>query len=363
MNAFRDTIPLAQTLENLKTGQYRPKHPFTLGDAQTIPGNMLSLDVDTVRVDWEALASEPSDRMYIDLAGKQVVRLQELMILELFNNINNKHWQRPIHFATTITPSLYMNLLETNFSLNGLTYQVVPGTPLNSGVNIEAAYDNMVNKFRWGGLEENPDIYLDETSRRMLSTYRLYFTHLVDALIGAGEKEKALAALDKVTSMIPPSAVAYGTDGLVFARAYYRLGEKEKAEALIADISDRVNRNLDWFARLNPVQLSNTYFDVMSNNINPMLLITSIYQQYDKGKYKILVDDLLQRAQTFYTQGAPYFGDALLKEITDGSVRGYYSTSADDTLHRATEEETMQKALNMMQQFSPRLLEQYQSTQ
>ena len=364
VNAFRDTIPLAQTLENLKTGQYRPQHPFTLGDAQVIPGNVLSLDVDTAKVDWKALAAEPSDRMYIDLAGKQAVRLQELMMLELFNNINDDHWQRPIHFATTISPSLYLNLQDSSFSLNGLTYRVVPGAPLYNRVNIEATYDTMVNKFRWGGLEENPDIYLDETCRGMLANYRLNFTLLVDALISAGENGKALAALDKITSMIPSSTMAYGsTDGVAFARAYYRLGETGKAEALIADISDRVNRNLDWFVRLNHTQLSNALSDVLYKNINPMLLIKSIYQQYDKEKYRILVDDLLQRAQTFYTLGVPYVGDTLLKEITDGSVRGYYSSSSDDTLHRTTEEEMMQKAFNMMQQFSPRLLEQYQSAQ
>ena len=127
-------------------------------------------------------------------------------------------------------------LAEHQLSLNGLSYQVVPGTPLNNGVNIEAAYDNMVNKFRWGGLEEDPDIYFDETSRRMLSTFRLYFTQLVDALVNAGENEKALTALDKVTGMIPDSAVSFGTDGLLFARAYYQLGETEKADALIETI-------------------------------------------------------------------------------------------------------------------------------
>ncbi len=75
----------------------------------------------------------------------------------------------------------------------------------------------------------------------------------------------------------------------------------------------------------------------------------------------MMVDDMLQRAQTFYTLGVPYIGDTILKEITDGSVRGFYSTPAEDTLTRSTEEEIMQKALGMMQQFSPRLLEQYQS--
>ncbi|SEA28474.1 Protein of unknown function [Porphyromonadaceae bacterium KH3R12] len=363
VTAFKDTLSLSQIMENLRTGQNtRPANPFNTGDMPIIPGNVLALDVDTARVDWKSLAAKPSHKMYIDMTDKSAVYFNEQMILEMLDNINAGGWERPIHFATTITPSLYMNLQNRSFSLNGLTYQVVPGTPLYNGVNIEAAYDNMVNKFRWGGLEKNPDIYLDETSRRMLSTYRLYFTQLVDALISAGEKEKALTALDKVTTMIPSSAVAYGTDGLLFARAYYRLGEKEKAEALINDISDRVNRNLDWFVRLNPVQLSNSLSDLIYNNINPMMLISSIYQQHNKEKYRILVDDLLQRAQTFYKLGVPYAGDTLLKEITDGSVRGYYSTAADDTVHRAAEEETMQKALNMMQQFSPRLLEQYQQS-
>lgn len=93
-----------------------------------------------------------------------------------------------------------------------------------------------------------------------------------------------------------------------------------------------------------------------------MLLINSIYQQYDAEKYQLLTDDLLQRAQFFYMQGLSYVGDIILKEITDGSVRGYYATPLEDTLTRATAEETMQKALNMMQQFSPRLLEQYKTT-
>src|SRR5690606_25357739 len=116
---------------------------------------------------------------------------------------NDDNWERPIHFATTITPSLYMDLQDTNFALNGLTYQVVPGTPLYDGVNLDVAYETMVNKFRWGGLENNSDIYMDETSRRMLSTYRLYFSQLIEALIKAGKKEMAINALDKVTSMIP----------------------------------------------------------------------------------------------------------------------------------------------------------------
>jgi len=47
----------------------------------------------------------------------------------MISNINDEYWQRPMHFATTITPSLYMNLQNRNFSLNGLSYQVIPRNP------------------------------------------------------------------------------------------------------------------------------------------------------------------------------------------------------------------------------------------
>ncbi|MDD4459068.1 MAG: DUF2723 domain-containing protein [Proteiniphilum sp.] len=360
--AFKDTLSLKETMERLRTGQNsKIKNPFSTGNTQIIPGKVLTLQTDTAKVDWKSLHASPAGRMQINLGDKSALYRQELMILDMLTNINDEHWKRPIHFATTITPSLFMNLQDSNFSLNGLTYQVVPGIPLSKGVNTAATYDNMMNKFRFGGLEEDPDIYLDETNRRMISTFRLYFTQLVNALLEEGENEKALAAIDKANRVMPSSAVPYGTDGLLFARAYYRLGEVEKAEAIIDEIRGRLNSNLDWFSRLKPLQISNTLSDIIYNNINPSLLIASIYQQYDREKYRLMAEDLLLRAQFFYTQGVSYVGDVILREITDNSVRGFYSVPEGDTITRSVEEEMMQKALNMMQQYNPRLLEQYSS--
>lgn len=363
INAFKDTIPLAQTLENLKTGQYKPQQPFNTGETQVIPGNVLYLDVDSSQVYWKAMNARPTDKIYINLSGKSAVYRIELMIMEMLNNINKDNWKRSVHFATTVDPNLYMNLKDTNFSLNGLTYQVVPGAPLSNAVNTDVAYDNMMNKFRWGGLEENPDIYLDETSRRMISTFRLYFTHLINALLEEGKNDKALAALDKCTTMMPASAVPYTNDGILLAKAYYRLGETEKAEALISEITGRINRNLDWFDRLKPIQINNSLMDIIYNNINPLLLIASVYQQYDNEKYEVSVDDLLHRAQFYYMNGVAYVGDTIMKELADNSIRGYYLSPEEDTLKRAMEEQTIQKTMQMMQQFSPRLLEQYGNPQ
>ena len=357
VNAFQDSVSLKTLMENLRTGQYKPANPFSTGNTQIIPSNRLYLNVDTANIDWNSFNSKPSDRMFINLGEKSAVYRQEMMILDLLTNLNDDNWNRPIYYATTVDRNLYMNLQNSNFSLTGLAYQIVPGTPLSGGVNTEKAYDNLMNNFRWGGLEENPDIYLDETGRRMISTFRLYFNQLIEALMEEGKNEKAVAALDKVTTVMPGSAVAYGNDGVMFARAYYRLGETEKAQALMNEIENRLQANLAWYDRLTPRQMGNTMIDIYYN-VNSLLLITSVYQEFDKGKYQTYTDDLLQRAQTYYMQGAGYVGDVILKEVTDGSIRGFYRFESDTT-RQNSEEEIMQKTLKLMQQFSPRLLEQY----
>ena len=357
-NEFKDNVSLKYVMENLRTGKYLPANPFNTDNVQIIPSNKLYLDVDTSKVDWKSLHSSPSDKMYIDLGDKSRVYRQELMIMDLLSNINDDNWKRPIYFATTVDRNLYLNLQNTNnFSLTGLAYQVVPGTPLSGGVNTEKAYDNLMNKFRWGGLEENPNLYLDETSRRMITTFRLYFNQLIEALINEGNNDKALAALDKATTVMPASAVEYGTDGIMFARAYYHIGANEKGEKLITEIEDRVKSNLDWYDRLSPKQLSSTLIDVFYN-IQSLLTITSVYQDFDLDKYQSNSEELLERAQAYYMIGATQLGDEIVKEIANSSVRVFYRNSTDSIM-KGNADSQLQQTLHMMQQFSPKLFEQY----
>ncbi len=359
MNAFRDSISLKYTMEQLRTGNYKPKNPFSTGDTQIIPSNRLYLDTDTAKINWGSMNSAPADKMYLNLGNQSAVYLQSLMLMDILTNTNDDNWRRPLYFATTVSPDLYMNLQDTNFSLTGLAYQIIPGKPLSDGVNTDKAYDNMMNGFRWGGLEKNPDIYLDETGRRMITTFRLYFNRLIAALLDEGKNDKALAALDKCTAMMPGKAVPYGNDGILFARGYYRLGETEKASALMREMEIRLQANLAWFDRLSPRQAANAMLDIYSN-INQLLLIASVYQEYDTEKYQIHTDDLIQRAQNYYTQGLGYIGDMILKEVTNNSIRGYfYSENQEDTTQKGINEAIMQKTMRMMQQFSPKLFEQY----
>ena len=154
----------------------------------------------------------------------------------------------------------------------------------------------------------------------------------------------------------------FGYESIPLANAYLDLGETEKGEAIIQEIENRIYLNLDWYDRLSPRQMANSSSDILNYNLGVLVRLTMLYQNYNLVKYAEHVDDLLSRSQFYYTQGLGSMANSVLKEITDGSIRGYY-TADNDTTRQAVEEQAMQKSLQLMQKFSPELLEHYNNAQ
>jgi tetratricopeptide (TPR) repeat protein len=155
------------------------------------------------------------------------------MVLDL---IAHTDWKRPIYFAVTTGNEAYVGL-DKYFQLEGLAYRFVPIKQTESEqaqggrVNTEKMYDNIMNKFLWGGMDK-PGVNLDETSTRMAGNLRMQMSILAQALINEGKKTKAKAVLDKCLTVMPEENIPY--DGTIFTicAAYYQIGENEKANAL-----------------------------------------------------------------------------------------------------------------------------------
>ncbi len=122
-------------------------------------------------------------KMEIGFGGKNYLGKHEIFILDL---LANNHWERPMYFATTVGKESFTGMNDY-LQLEGMAYRVVPikKDPFlaNERVNTDKMYDNMLHKFKWGGIAENPNIYLEENNLRMTQTHRYMFLRLVDALI------------------------------------------------------------------------------------------------------------------------------------------------------------------------------------
>ena len=118
--------------------------------------------------------------------------------LDIISNVIANGWNRPIYFAMTVPESYYLGLMPFMAS-TGMAYELQPVYNEFNGsdyaVDVDKAYKNITEKFRWGGIDKStPDnpVYLDETVRRMVTTTRSTMVDLAYELLIEGLQSKAL---------------------------------------------------------------------------------------------------------------------------------------------------------------------------
>ena len=211
---------------------------------------IITIDKEAVRRSGMMIAGDSiPDVMHISLKGKRAVYKSEMMIYEMLCRTN---WERPLYVACTVGSDNYGSL-GNNFVREGLVDRITPFKTKDTGMTMdtERMYDNMMNKFRFGGLD-NPDIYLDETVLRMCYTHRRLFATLAMQLMREGKKDKALNVVRYAKEVIPAETVHhnYMSGSLDLARVWLMQDEKQEAESIAMDIATNACEYLDWYAGL-----------------------------------------------------------------------------------------------------------------
>ncbi len=276
-------IEVGAALDYVKSADPRHKQipgMSSIGNISIIPAQKLYYDIDPQAVIKGGILPADSahliaPQMLLDFSNKQVLGKQELMVLEMLKEAN---WQRPIYYAVTVGRDQQMGLENKYFRLEGLTNRIVPFdvNTTNQQVQTDIMFDNMVNKFVWGGVD-NPKVYLDENVLRMTKTYRFMFSRLVEALIFEGKNDKALQALDYCQKVIPNNTVRYDYSCIQLADCYRKIGENEKAIEIYEMVLDYYMTSMNWYFRLNNNQFRSMYSSIREE-LGFIQYILSIYQ-------------------------------------------------------------------------------------
>ena len=180
---------------------------------------------------------------------KRALYKSELMMLEMLAEAN---WERPIYIAVSVGQENQLGM-DNYFIQEGLTYRFTPFDTNKTGVKIdsEKMYDNLMNKFKFGGIDK-PGIYIDENAMRMCYSHRRIFSQLIGQLLAEGKNDKARAALEYAEKMIPAENVPYDwqNGSLQMAEAWYKLGETEKGDHIIQALADKAVEYMTWYMSL-----------------------------------------------------------------------------------------------------------------
>jgi tetratricopeptide (TPR) repeat protein len=214
-----------------------------------------------------------------------------MMILEM---LNNTQWKRPIYYATSTPPDMQLGLTDKYFRQEGLAYRIVPFDvrEANQEVQTDILYDNLMHKFVWGGVE-NPKIYLDDNTSRMIRAGRQLFVRLASALIMEGKKEKALEVLNHCQQVIPAASVRYIYDGLSIANCYHEAGADDKAIEVYEQSLDYYMKALNWYYRLNDHHFKSIYVDYR-RSLETVRMILSFYQQQKPELLEKYMEDYMR---------------------------------------------------------------------
>ena len=229
----------------------------------------------------------------------------ELFMLDL---LSNYQWDRPLH-VLNMGGDLKVGIKDY-LLFDGFSYRFTPirNTPSSTDAGIVDAlelYDKMKNVFKWDALKR-PDYYVDYqnlyTFLGVLSQRQLFVT-AANALIDAGENEKALEMLDMCQERFPDTnfplesiPVGFsGNDYMVaqMVEAYYHLGAAEKARELGVKMCDELQKTATFYLEWG--DLGSAEFETAGR---VLLYIADVMKQYgDKELSGSIIDrfeDLLR---------------------------------------------------------------------
>ena len=281
-------------------------------ETHVIPTDTLyiTIDKEAVRRSGMMMASDTiPDRMVISLAGKRAIYKNDMMMLEMLAQCN---WERPLYVATTVGSDNYMNLGD-NFVQEGLAYRITPfntKAPGAKNFDTEKVYNNVMNRFKWGGLDK-PGLYIDETVMRMCYTHRHLLAQLAMQLIAEGQNAKAEKVLRKAEKVLPEYNVPYTflSGAADMARAYALIGKKADAARILNKVWADAKSYADYY-----LQLTGSRFMMSQNDVLRQLYIMQNIADITQACDHSLADQRLKTVNALYAVyqakgGAPYDGE------------------------------------------------------
>ena len=236
-------------LEYLQTDWYIDQMKRPAYNSPALPISMSHDDYKEGRLEYVPVNTDSLTigHTIISLKGKQGLYKNELMVLEMLSQAN---WQRPIYTSVNSGPS-NLPFLRDHLVLEGLAYRVSP-TATDQQVDVERLYENIMHRFRYGGLNTK-GIYVDEDVKRMANTHQLIMGVLIDSLLQQGDVNRALSVCHKWQQELPNENVPYTESALFMARCYYQAHQPQPGDEIVRNL---LRRSAEWLFWIETIKSS-----------------------------------------------------------------------------------------------------------
>ncbi len=219
-----------------------------------------------------------------------------LMLLDFMASNN---WERPVYFTSYSDMSKVMGI-DKYLHMEGLSYRFMPVLAEDyykgvGGVYREGSYDLLVNKAKWGSLNED-GVVPDRESVRNTSYAQQAYSRTAMSLVNHGEYDSAIIVLDKYQEFFPNDKFPFDVRLYQFPELYYASGANEKGDAFVKTFVDNYRQKAEYYGSLKP-KFRDYYEEDLGEAfsiINEMVKVTEKYNREELNlEITTLLDDLL----------------------------------------------------------------------
>jgi Protein of unknown function (DUF2723) len=301
----KDPVDISTVIEWIKSDNKATKVQISETESiDNIPSRTIRIPVDAAKVIASG-AVKPSDAdkivPYIDIKLKGSAILKSSMIV--LDILAHNDWKRPIYFVTGYHEDAMG--LEEYFQLEGLAYRLVPIKSENKSwlkygrIDTDILYNNLINKFVWGGAKEK-GVNIDYNHKRNLLVIKARYNYakLANALSAEGKNEKALSVLDYCMTTFPIEKISYDMYLPDIIEAYVNAGAIDKATELTKNLSSYYFEKLDYYLKQKPDIIASAGYEVQS-----AIQFTSQAADACKAGGKTeFADELTNKLQNYYNR-------------------------------------------------------------
>ncbi|OAV45744.1 DUF2723 domain-containing protein [Lewinella sp. 4G2] len=205
----------------------------------------------------------PQQRLPIRISNTRLLK-DEIAILDI---INSNLYERPIYWAVTCQQSKLMGL-ERFLELEGLGLKLTATANKNEnrkygiigsgGINEEKTADLVLNKWLYGNFDTE-DTHINTSYAPAVQSMQLVTLRTMDALVEAGQQEKAFEVGEKYFASFPDMNFPFFYQTLQMIQPYMLAQEAGRIQPVIEQLARNAADRMDYYTSLDEDIVASSY--------------------------------------------------------------------------------------------------------
>ena len=221
--------------------------------------------------------------------------------LLLLDFMASNNWERPVYFTSFSDMSSILGIQEY-LHMEGLSYRFIPVKADDyykgiGGVYRDGSYDLMVNKAKWGSMNEE-GVVPDRESIRNTEFARQSYARLAQSLVNHAEYDSAIIVMDKYQEFFPNEKFPFGLRLYQFPEMYYICGAMEKGDDFMAKMVKNCCDKVDYYGNMER-KFVEYFADDIDEQVSILRQMQLTARQFDRSEMQSQLDaimnDYLQR--------------------------------------------------------------------